>query len=65
MVILEAMASGVPVMNSKKVGAAELLRESPLITDMPDPKEFVMKIQKVLYETKLREKAISIGKKGK
>lgn len=52
MVVLEAMACGVPVITSKMVGASEIYKDElkEIIVDKPYPKLFANKISKFLIE---------------
>jgi glycosyltransferase involved in cell wall biosynthesis len=56
MVVAEAQAMGIPVLTSRRVGAAECLPAvySPWLLDRPEPSELAMKALRLLAESESR-----------
>ncbi len=54
LVVLEAMACGVPVLTSRRVGAAELLNDDFMVMPAPDEAELARRMEQILARPELR-----------
>jgi UDP-glucose:(heptosyl)LPS alpha-1,3-glucosyltransferase len=54
LVVLEAMASGVPVLTSRRVGASELLDDDFMVMSAPDERELTARLEQLLTRPELR-----------
>jgi len=56
LVVLEAMACGVPVLTSRRVGAAELLDDDFMVMRAPDEGELATRLEQILTRPELRRR---------
>lgn len=59
--VLEAMACGIPVVSSNNSSIAEVSGDAAVLVDPANLKEMTESLEKVLNETSLRQKMISLG----
>jgi len=59
--VLEAMACGIPVVSSNNSSIAEVSGAAAVLVDPANLKEMAVSLEKVLDETTLRQKMISLG----
>jgi len=61
--LLEAMASGLPIVTSRTSALPEIAQDAAVYTDPNDPEDIATKIIHVLKDQTLRDKLISAGEK--
>jgi glycosyltransferase involved in cell wall biosynthesis len=61
-VVLEAMASGIPVIASNVRGIRELVKNNGILVDPPTPENFAKEINKLIENKRLSKKLSKLGK---
>ena len=61
MPLVEAMASGVPVVASNTTSIPEIIQTAGLLSDPDDPKIFAQNLTKIILDKRMRENFIKLG----